>query len=224
MKGGFVSIVVAEICNRRAGIDLLQQSSHRIPFVCLRNEDFDAPVKLQEMKAVVRGDHLPSQQDSRSKIFDGGTTHSAPVDRDAAILEFRGIEQLLGAQPSSRVRQSSQRAVIRAQRLGGSIDSQTLQSVNSPDFGPRLDIQQRRQFVRIAAGNYHDPGAAIASDLPENEKDFGVRKRLVSKGMEGGQRSIVIKQKRGLCRHGNGSQERFEFALHTGSQCLLLPL
>jgi len=107
------------------------------------------------------------------------------MDVYAASLEFRGVAQSLIAQPAVGVGQALERAVIEARHFSASVSPQALQSVNSPNFRPRVNVEKRKNVSGISPGDDNQSRPAIAHNLLQEERNSGIWVRLIAVGVEG---------------------------------------
>ncbi len=140
----------------------------------------------------------PAEQDAGPKILRVDFAQSAPMNGDASGLEFRGVAQLLVAEPAVGIRQAIEGSLIEVRHLHAPVCLQALQPMDSPNFGTRMNIEKRKNVGRISPGDDHHSRPAVAHDLLQEERNSGIRVRLVALGVEGRQRSVVIEQQHRL--------------------------
>ena len=87
--------------------------------------------------------------------------------------------------------------------------------MDSPNFGTWVNIEKREDVGRISPGDDDDSRPAITHDLLQDERNSGIRVRLVALGLEWRQRSVVIQQQYRLGCPG-------QFAETAGAGILLL--
>src|ERR1700687_2619918 len=144
------------------------------------------------------------------------------MNGDASGLEFRGMPQLLVAEPAVGVRQAIERSLVQLWHLHTPVCVQALQPMNSPNFGTWVDVEKRENVLRISPRDDHHSRPAIAYDLLQKERNSRIRVRLVAPDVELRQRSVVIEQQYRVRRLGDSLQKRRELGLHFCPQNALL--
>jgi len=86
--------------------------------------------------------------------------------------------------------------------------------MDSPDFGTRMNVEKRQNFVRITPGDDNHSRPAVAYDLLQEARNSGIWICLIALGMEWRQRSVVIDQQYRLRSLGEGLQKRRELRFH----------
>jgi hypothetical protein len=86
--------------------------------------------------------------------------------------------------------------------------------MDSPNFGTRANIEKGKNVGRISPGDDNHSRPAVAYDLLQDERNSGIRVRLVALGVEWRQRSVVIEQQYRLGCLGDSLQKRRELGLH----------
>jgi hypothetical protein len=76
-----------------------------------------------------------------------------------------------------------------------------------------MNIQKRKHFGGVAAGNNDNPRPAIAHNLLQNDTHTRIGIGLVATGMKGRQSSVVIEQQGGLGGFRNLAQKWLELGL-----------
>ena len=96
--------------------------------------------------------------------------------------------------------------------------------MDSPNLGTRVDVEKWENVFRISPRDDHHSRPAVAYDLLQQERNSGIRIRLVAADVEGRQRSVVIEQQYGVRCLGYSLQKRRELGLRLpASNALLLP-
>ena len=94
--------------------------------------------------------------------------------------------------------------------------------MHSPNFGTRMDIQQRKNLSCVPAG-YHDYARVpVAYDFLQNKCHSRLGVCLVARGMKRRQRSVIIEQQHGYRRLRDRLQKRHELRFNLWTQRLLL--
>ena len=109
-------------------------------------------------------------------------------------LEFRGMPQLLVAEPAVGIRQAVERSLIESRHFHASFGLQALQPMDSPNFGMRVNVKQGKNVVDISPRNDNYPGPAVTHNLLQEDHNSRIRVCLVALGLEWRQRSVVIEQ------------------------------
>jgi hypothetical protein len=86
--------------------------------------------------------------------------------------------------------------------------------MDSPDFGARMNIEKRENFIRIPPGDDNHSRPGVAYDLFEQGRNSGIWICLIALDMEWGQRSVVIDQQDRLRGLGESLQKRRELRFH----------
>ena len=86
--------------------------------------------------------------------------------------------------------------------------------MDSPNFGTRMNIEKRENFVRITPGNDNHSRPAVAYDLLQQGRNFRIWVGLIALDMEWRQRSVVIDQQYRLRGLGESLQKRRELLFH----------
>ena len=136
------------------------------------------------------------------------------MNGDASGLEFRGMAKLLVAEPAVGIGQAIEGSLVQLRHLHAPVCIQALQPMNSPNFGTRVDVEKRKNVLRISPRDDNHSCPGVAYDFLQQERNSGIRVRLVAADVERRQRSVVIEQEYGVGCLGYSLQKRRELGLH----------